>query len=66
MTPAVVEPATFRFVEQHLIHCATAVLRWQYVNLVAVGVIIIAPKLVTTLWNASLPRYDTTPYCWVH
>ena len=25
MTPAGIEPATFRFVEQHLSHCATAV-----------------------------------------
>ena len=25
MTPAVIEPATFRFVEQHLNHCATTV-----------------------------------------
>ena len=25
MTPAGIEPATFRFVEQHLNHCATAV-----------------------------------------
>jgi len=24
MTPAAIEPATFRFVAQHLIHCATA------------------------------------------
>ena len=26
MTPAEIEPATFRFVAQHLNHCATAVL----------------------------------------
>ena len=26
MTPAAIEPATFRFVAQHLNHCATAVL----------------------------------------
>ena len=25
LTPAVIEPATFRFVAQHLNHCATAV-----------------------------------------
>ena len=25
MTPSVIEPATFRFVAQHLNHCATAV-----------------------------------------
>jgi len=25
MTPSGIEPATFRFVAQHLIHCATAV-----------------------------------------
>ena len=28
LTPAGIEPATFRFVTQHLNHCATAVLQW--------------------------------------
>jgi len=33
LTPAGIEPATFRFVAQHLNHCATAVLfngYWDY------------------------------------
>ena len=30
MTPAGIEPATFRFVAQHLKHCATAVLNEMY------------------------------------
>ena len=29
MTPSGIEPATFRFVAQHLNHCATAVRRFQ-------------------------------------
>ena len=35
MTPAEIEPATFRFVAQHLNHCATAVLRVVEVTCVA-------------------------------
>jgi len=31
MTPAGIEPATFRFVAQHLNHCATAVPSYDYV-----------------------------------
>jgi hypothetical protein len=31
VTPAGIEPATFRFVAQHLIHCATAV---PHINIV--------------------------------
>ena len=37
MTPAGIEPATFRFVAQHFIHCATAVpinLRVVYIKFV--------------------------------
>jgi len=30
MIPAAIEPATFRFVAQHLNHCATAVLKVKY------------------------------------
>ena len=30
MTPAGIEPATFRFVAQHLNHCATAVPKLNY------------------------------------
>jgi len=38
MTPAGIEPATFRFVAQHLNHCATAVpLLEQYITPVIVG-----------------------------
>ena len=32
LTLAGIEPATFRFVAQHLNHCATAVLRLVYVD----------------------------------
>ena len=32
MTPAGIEPATFRFVAQHLNHCATAVSRMVLVH----------------------------------
>ena len=32
MTPAGIEPATFRFVEQHLNHCATALTLRQLCN----------------------------------
>ena len=31
MTPAGIEPATFRFVAQHLNHCATAVPYSKYI-----------------------------------
>ena len=31
LTPAGIEPATFRFVEQHLNHCATAVLTFMLI-----------------------------------
>jgi len=40
-TPAVIEPATFRFVAQHLNHCATAVLlsnMYQHYNQTACSV----------------------------
>ena len=30
MTPAGIEPLTFRFVAQHLNHCATAVPSWNW------------------------------------
>jgi len=33
MTPAGIEPATFRFVAQHLNHCATAINRYKYWDL---------------------------------
>jgi len=38
LTPAGIEPATFRFVAQHLNHCATAVplvTKWQFLNSIA-------------------------------
>ena len=41
MTPAGIEPATFRFVAQHLNHCATAV----------VIIIIIIIIITTTVLN---------------
>jgi len=35
MTPAGIEPATSRFVAQHLNHCATAVPLWpKYLNII--------------------------------
>jgi len=37
MTPAGIEPATFRFVAQHLNHCATAVPRTSVSNLFYFG-----------------------------
>ena len=37
MTPAGIEPATFRFVAQHLNHCATAVPQFCPVELVNVS-----------------------------
>jgi len=32
LTPAGIEPATFRFVAQHLNHCATAVPSWRVLS----------------------------------
>ena len=50
MTPAGIEPATFRFVVQHLNHCATAVhLQCTFGNTVGIAFQIIKQLLVALL-----------------
>jgi len=44
ITPSRIEPATFRFVAQHLNHCATAVPRWKWKTWI---------KLPTFQWGKS-------------
>ena len=66
MTPAGIEPATFRFVAQHLNHCATAVpsfflreynfylrpLFLEYKKGVKQGLSVLCYYVVKGLWNA--------------
>ena len=53
MTPAGIEPATFRFVAQHLNHCATAVT--QYITTFAMY----KQKCIQALHNVALTeRYE--------
>ena len=67
MTPAGIEPATFRFVAQHLNHCATAVpIQW------VVGAILLGLKQMGCEYDHSTPSnaevknewsYTTIPLC---
>ena len=53
MTPSGIEPATFRFVAQHLNHCATAVLRKK-----SVSVSLCSPQILSVIECGS-PRRET-------
>ena len=57
MTPAGIEPATFRFVAQHLNHCATAVPETLYRPTVFMNVIRLIMNfshwIMTYLWNKA-------------
>jgi len=56
MTPAGIEPATFRIVAQHLNHCATAVPNYRYNNVKFTSL-----HAVGTLWNPF--KHDNTQAC---
>ena len=57
MTPAGIEPATFRFVAQHLNHCATAVR-----NLTAVALVLLNDEEIYLILKCKVTRKNRTKY----
>ena len=53
MTPCGIEPATFRYVAQHLNHCATVVPIYIYIYIY----IYIHTLIYTYIYNVKCPRY---------
>ena len=58
LTPAGIEPATFRFVAQHLNHCATAVLARNMYRIIIIKVL----YSITVYQFGHLPRADIESY----
>jgi len=68
MTLAGIEPATFRFVEQHLNHCATAVSQVLYISIVKYNTYTLLLCLTVTLnilfqYQTFLLPTDTQKKC---
>ena len=60
MIPAGIEPATFRFVAQHLNHCATAVPHMTYI---AFGIKVLPVNTAVRLYSATGVRNSNPAYC---
>ena len=61
LTQTGIEPATFRFVAQHLNHCATAVpIRTKHTKNTSHRLYRLYHCTLTAVLSVKFPRYDTT------